>query len=186
MVESVHEAQAYVSPVMSSQDVAYCQFHYLVARAHGGTQRLPDAYDLMGQSAAFAGRWRRGPGAWSDFEWRTNLLWGEVLSLEKVDVPGAGTESNAMTRVRLQRPLRGLFREPGSGIDESNRVGEHHGQADGAGHGGSIETPQGFGAPLPGDLNSFARFRSTWSLKSIWAQPMSILLVTKPMAPMAR
>ena len=110
MVESVHEARAYVSPVMSSQDVAYCQFHYLVARAHGGTQRLPDAYDLMGQSAAFAGRWRRGPGAWSDFEWRTNLPWGEVISLDRVDVPGAEFESNAMTRVRLQRPLRGLLK----------------------------------------------------------------------------
>ena len=109
MVEAIHLAEEVVSPSMTAQPTPYCQFHYLVARAHGGTQQMPEVIDMLGQSVVFRGRWRRGEDPWTDFDWRSQLPWGEMIPLEPV--PDAeGQQPGATARVHVERPLAGLLK----------------------------------------------------------------------------
>jgi len=109
MVEAVHMAEEVVSPSMTAQPTSYCQFHYLVARAHGGTQQMPEVIDMLGQSALVRGRWRRGEDPWMDFDWRSQLPWGEMIPLEPV--PDAeGQQPGSIARVHVERPLAGLLK----------------------------------------------------------------------------
>ena len=109
LVESVHNVVPFVSAPIAVEGATYCQFHYLVARAHGGTQQLPGTLDYVGHSAIFEGRWRQSEGPWQDFQWKSQLPWGEILALESV----AGADKQpvgAPTEVLVIRPLAGLMR----------------------------------------------------------------------------
>lgn len=111
--EPIHEPQAYVSPIVSSQSTSYCQLHYLVARAHGGTEQLPEAPDMLGRSAYLSGRWRAPGGDWTSFQWSTDLPWGELLQLHFDDEESSEVARGDPTRVVITRPLAGLL----TGVD---------------------------------------------------------------------
>lgn len=109
LVESIHGAVPFVSAPMTADGNTYCQFHYLVARAHGGTQQLPETLDYLGRSAILQGRWRQADGPWQDFDWRSEVPWGEMKPLEPAVADGP-LSADAPTQVLVTRPLHGLLR----------------------------------------------------------------------------